>query len=60
MIDVLGWMLNESRIDEDMIVDLQNVAAVIWRIGIVPRNGRLPINQLTGVLENQSLRFKEG
>jgi hypothetical protein len=60
MIDVLGWMLNESCIDEDIIVDLQNVAAVVWCIGVVPLNGRLSINQLTGVLENQGLRFKEG
>jgi hypothetical protein len=60
MIDVLGWMLNQSRIDEDVIVDLQNIAAVVWCIGIVPSNGRLSINPLTGVLENQGVRFKEG
>ena len=59
MIDVLGWMLNESCIDEDIIVDLQNIPAVIWCIGIVPLNGRLPINQLAGVLKNRGLRFKE-
>ena len=60
MIDVLGWMLNEKCIDEDIIVDLKNVAAVTWRVGIVPLNGGLSIDQLTGVLENQGLRFEEG
>ena len=55
MIDVLGGMFNEQCVDEDSIIDLQDVAAVIRCIGIVPLNRRLPINQLAGVLENQSL-----
>jgi hypothetical protein len=60
MVNVLGRMFNMECIDEDILVDLQDVAAVIWRIAPVPLNGRLSINQLTGVFENQSLRFEEG
>jgi hypothetical protein len=60
MIDVLGWMFNESCINEDVIVDLQDVPAVVWCLGPVPLNRRPSINQLTRVLENQGVRLKEG
>jgi hypothetical protein len=60
MVNVLGRMFNVVCIDENVIVGLQDVAAVIWRLATVPLNRRLSINQLTGVFENQSLRFKEG
>ena len=60
MVDVLGWIFNKSCIDEEVIVDLKNVAAVVRRIGTIPLNSRLSINHLTGVLENQGVRFEEG
>ena len=59
MIDVFGRMLDESCINVGVIVDLQDVAAVVWCIGIISLNGRFSINQLTGVLQNQGVRFKE-